>query len=162
MQCLLVADSVEEVREQIGVHRGARPPAVVDHWDRRVSAGFGLGIGTSFASLRRFWAVAARRNSSRAPVGPRSLSRSSLRMRLRCAKSISTFLRSRRDTWPSQDFAIARAMSRAPSWIDRGTLSYLFCDPRHQTACSTHRAAPLRKALRSKRVLQCRDDKVAG
>ena len=29
-----------------------------------------FGIGISFASLRRFWAVAARRNSSRAPVGP--------------------------------------------------------------------------------------------
>ena len=45
-----------------------------------------------------------------------------MRMRLRWANSISTFLRSRRDTRPSQDFAIAHAMSRAPSWIDRGTL----------------------------------------
>jgi hypothetical protein len=40
-----------------------------------------LGIGISLASFRRFWAVAARRNSSRAPFGPLSLSRSSLRMR---------------------------------------------------------------------------------
>jgi len=34
-------------------------------------AGFGCGIGTSLASFRRFWAAAARRNSSRAPFGPR-------------------------------------------------------------------------------------------
>ena len=61
-------------------------------------AGFGLGIGISFASLRRFWAVAARRNSSRAPHGPRSRRRSRRRMRLRWANSISTFLRSRRET----------------------------------------------------------------
>jgi hypothetical protein len=61
------------------------------------------------------WAVAARMNSSRAPVGPRKRRRSSLRMRLRCANSISIFLRSRRDTRPSQDRAISRAMSRAPS-----------------------------------------------
>ena len=54
-----------------------------------------LGIGVSFASFRRFWAAAARRNSSRAPFGPRSRSRSSLRIRLRWANNISTFLRSR-------------------------------------------------------------------
>lgn len=30
-------------------------------------AGFGCGTGISLASLRRFWAVAARRNSSWAP-----------------------------------------------------------------------------------------------
>jgi hypothetical protein len=30
------------------------------------------GIGISLASFLRFWAVAARRNSSRAPFGPRS------------------------------------------------------------------------------------------
>jgi hypothetical protein len=38
-----------------------------------------------FASFRNFWAVAARRNSSRAPDGPLILSRSRRRMRLRCA-----------------------------------------------------------------------------
>jgi hypothetical protein len=84
-------------------------------------AGWRFGIGISFASFRRFWAVAARRNSSRAPFGPLSLSRSSLRMRLRWANSISTFLRSRRAVRPSYELAIWRAMSRAPSWIDRGT-----------------------------------------
>ena len=53
--------------------------------------------GMSLAILRRFWAAAARRNSSRAPFGPRRRSRSSLRIRLRCANSISTFFRSRRE-----------------------------------------------------------------
>src|SRR5947207_6016624 len=56
-------------------------------------AGIGIGIGISLASCRRLWAVAARWNSSRAPFGPRNRSRSSFRMRLRCANSISTFLR---------------------------------------------------------------------
>jgi hypothetical protein len=45
-----------------------------------------------------------------------------LRMRLRCANSISTFLCSRRNTRPSQDLAISRAISGAPSWIERDTL----------------------------------------
>jgi hypothetical protein len=41
---------------------------------------------------------------------------------LRCANSISIFfLRSRRDVRLSQDFAIARAISRALSWMERGT-----------------------------------------
>ena len=43
-------------------------------------------------------AVAARRNSSRAPQGPRNRSRSSRRMRLRLANSISIFFRSPRET----------------------------------------------------------------
>jgi len=42
-------------------------------------------------------------------------------MRLRWANSISTFLRSRRDVRPCQDLAISRALSRACSWIERGT-----------------------------------------
>jgi hypothetical protein len=50
------------------------------------------------ASLRMFWAVAERRNSSLASHGPRKRSRLSPRMRLRCAKSISTFLRSLLET----------------------------------------------------------------
>jgi Raf kinase inhibitor-like YbhB/YbcL family protein len=43
------------------------------------------GRNGSIANLRRFWAVAASANSSWAPVGPRSLSRSSFRMRFRWA-----------------------------------------------------------------------------
>ncbi len=50
------------------------------------------------AILRRFWAVAARRNSSLAPFGPRRRNRSGLRIRLRWANSISTFFRCRRDS----------------------------------------------------------------
>ena len=42
------------------------------------------GIGLILASLRRFWAAAARWNSSFAPLGPRRRKRSSFRMRLRC------------------------------------------------------------------------------
>ena len=41
--------------------------------------------------------MAPRWNSSRAPLGPRNRSRSSLRMRLRWANSISTFLRRQRE-----------------------------------------------------------------
>ena len=39
--------------------------------------------GLSFANLLRFWAVAASRNSSRAPRGPLSLKRAIWRIRLR-------------------------------------------------------------------------------
>ena len=62
-------------------------------------AAIGDGLGISLASLRRFWAVAARWNSSRAPFGPRNRSRSSFRMRLRWANSISTFFRWQREAW---------------------------------------------------------------
>jgi hypothetical protein len=48
-------------------------------------------IGRSLASFLRFWAVAASKNSSLAPLGPRNLRRLSLRIRLRWANSISTF-----------------------------------------------------------------------
>src|ERR1700726_3871001 len=111
----LRVDSVEEVWELIGLN------AAVTVTLRRIAglilsqAGFRFGIGINLLDLRRVCGVAARRNSSRAPFGPRSRSRSSLRMRLRCANSISIFLRSRRDARPCQDFAISRAMSRAPS-----------------------------------------------
>lgn len=60
-------------------------------------AGVSAGAGISLASLRRFWAVAARWNSSRAPFGPHNRTRSGFRMRLRWANSISIFLRSRRE-----------------------------------------------------------------
>src|ERR1044071_6362987 len=91
--CPVSADIVEEVEfEVVAAKRvGGRGPA-----GGPVSlqvATIGAGTGSSLASLRRFWAVAARWNSSRAPFGPRNRSRSSLRMRFRCANSISTFLR---------------------------------------------------------------------
>jgi hypothetical protein len=53
----------------------------------------GGGRAISFASLRRFCAIAARVNSNCAPAGPRSRNRPSRRMRFRCANSISIFLR---------------------------------------------------------------------
>ena len=55
------------------------------------------GTGRSFASFRRFWAVAPRWNSSRAPFGPRNRRRLRPKMRFKCANSISTFLRSLHD-----------------------------------------------------------------
>ena len=60
----------------------------------QASVGSNETVGTSFASFLRFWAVAASRNSSRAPLGPRSRNRPSRRIRLRCANSISMRLRS--------------------------------------------------------------------
>jgi hypothetical protein len=60
----LMADSVEEVRSGRGVGDGWR---FCLSWQRRVvrqPAAMGCGIGISFASFLRFWAVAARRNSS--------------------------------------------------------------------------------------------------
>ena len=44
-------------------------------------------IRLSFANFRRFWAVAARVNSSCTPHGPRNRRRPSPRMRLRCANT---------------------------------------------------------------------------
>jgi len=77
--------------------------------------------GISLVSLRRFWAVAARRNSSRAPQGPRSRKRSSFRTRFRWAKSISTFFRWRIEVQCASVLAISRVTSRAASWIERVT-----------------------------------------
>ena len=56
------------------------------------TAANGGGRATSLASLQRFWAVAASVNSSCAPRGPRSLSRLSLKIRFKCANSISMHL----------------------------------------------------------------------
>lgn len=68
-------------------------------------------MGMSFASLLVFWTVASSRNLSLAPFGPLNVRRPSLRMRLRGANSISTCLR------------FLRAMSRAPSWMERRSLT---------------------------------------
>src|SRR5438132_1741 len=66
--------------------------------------------------------MAAKTNSSWAPWGPRSRSRPSFRMRLRCANRISIFLRSRRDCSKASVSAKDRATSRACSWMSRGIL----------------------------------------
>ena len=86
------------------------------------SAAAGGGRATSDASRRRFWAIAARTNSSWAPRGPRSRSRPSLRIRFKCANRISIVLRSRRDVSKPSVPASDRATSRACSWMSRGIL----------------------------------------
>ena len=67
------------------------------------------GAGRILASLRRFWAVAASKNSSFAPFGPRNRSLPNPRIRLRWAKSISTFFLSRIE----MAYCLVLAMSRA-------------------------------------------------
>lgn len=54
-------------------------------------ARIGAGAGISLASFRRFWAVAARWNPSRAPFGPRNRSRFRFRMRFNWVNTILTF-----------------------------------------------------------------------
>jgi len=91
----LASDIVEKVEFEVIVVPAACGRQGSD--DGRLSqvASLGAGTGINLASFRRFWAVAARWNSSRAPFGPRNRNRSSFRMRLRWANSISIFFRSR-------------------------------------------------------------------
>ena len=86
-------------------------------------AGFRIGgdLLAYFASLRRFCAVAVSRISSRAPERPRSLRRSSLKIRFMWAKAISTFLRSSRERLKAGVLAKARTRSRTGSSISRGS-----------------------------------------
>jgi hypothetical protein len=77
------------------------------------------GAGKILASLWRFWAVAASKNSSFAPNGPRNRNRLRPRMRLRWAKSISTFFRSRIEMTYCLVLAISRATWRASSCSSR-------------------------------------------
>src|SRR6202161_1225405 len=91
-------DSVEKVAEP-GVVDGAFYAARRQFrfwWPHPVAAACGIGI--NLAILRRFWAVAARRNSSLAPHGPLRRRRSSFKIRLSWANNISTFFRSRLET----------------------------------------------------------------
>ena len=119
---------------RVGVE--GRPFCRLLRWERRLAsptqplldahatqvAASGGARATSLASLQRFWAIAASVNSSCAPQGPRSLSRLSLKMRFKCANSISTRLRSRRDCSNALVPASARATSRASSLISRGIM----------------------------------------
>ena len=77
------------------------------------------GAGRSLAILRRFWAVAARRNSSFAPHGPRNRSRFRPKIRLRWAKSISTFFLSFIEMTYCSVLAMSRATCRASSCSSR-------------------------------------------
>jgi hypothetical protein len=74
-----------------------------------------LLIGLRRTSRLRFWAVAARRNSSLAPFGPLKRRRARRRILLRCANSVSTFFRRRQASTYCGVAACARAMSRASS-----------------------------------------------
>src|SRR5881392_2470487 len=116
----LADDSVEEVCFEVLRRRGSAVATMFVSGASPQVAEVGVGIGISMATFRRFWAVAARWNSSRAPFGPRNRSRSSFRMRLWWANSISTFLRWQREVLYASVLAISRAISRAPSWIERG------------------------------------------
>ncbi len=71
------------------------------------------GAGKPFADLRRFWAVAARRNSSFAPQGPGNRNLPRPRRRLRWAKSLSTFFPSFIEMSYWRVLAISRATWRA-------------------------------------------------
>jgi hypothetical protein len=79
-------------------------------------------IGLKRASRLRFWAVAARRNSSLAPFGPQRRKRVRRRIRLRWASSIPTFFRRRQASTCCGVAACARATSRASSCRSRGVL----------------------------------------
>src|SRR5580693_498202 len=96
---LLESDSVEQVGFGCSGQRWSVAAAALRRGESPHAAGIGVGTWISLASFLRFWAVAARWNSSRAPQGPRSRNLSSFKMRLRCANSISTFLRWRREVW---------------------------------------------------------------
>ena len=112
------AYSVEKLDLCCAVKRSPRSGARVPfHAGRMVCC-----AGMSFASFLRFWAVAARWNSSRAPHGPRNRSRRRPRMRLRWANSISTFFRSLQEMAYCRVCEMARATSRAGSYIDLVTL----------------------------------------
>jgi hypothetical protein len=92
------------------------------------AAAIGGGRTISLASRRRFCAMAASVNSSCAPRGPRNRRRPSFRMRFKCANSISTRFRSRRDCSNASVLANARATSRA-SFLPRQR-GQLRCTPR--------------------------------
>ena len=69
------------------------------------------------ASFRRFLAVAASRNSSSAPHGPRNRRRPRPRMRSRWANSFSTFFQSLIEMSYCLVMAISRATWRASSYL---------------------------------------------
>jgi len=81
----------------------------------------GGGLHTCRASLRRFCAVSVRSTSSRAPLSPRSRSRSSLNIRFMCAKASSTFLRSSQERLKAGVSAARRLGLRPKRVITRST-----------------------------------------
>src|SRR5690242_19957181 len=129
-QCPLLADFVAEVGDDRRVaggttfligrllpSKGWSDPAATELYApcAKQASVTGGGRTTSFASLRRFCAIAASVNSNCAPRGPRRRRRPSRKMRLRWANSISTRLRSRRERSNASVLASARATPRTSS-----------------------------------------------
>jgi hypothetical protein len=104
--------------------------AAVGRLCRRYAASISgsIFIGLKRASRLRFWAVAARRNSSLAPFGPLRRKRVRRRIRLRCANSISTFFRRRQASTYSGVAACAQATSRASSCRSRADRAKTRCE----------------------------------
>jgi hypothetical protein len=114
-----------EDRDQTHTSRGCSASCTLLRWtwSAGVSSGTeGIDGGHQLCELAWVCAVAERRNSSRALKGPRSLSGSKRRMRLRRVNSISIFFCSCRDPTSAPVLAISRATSLASSWIERVTL----------------------------------------
>ncbi len=119
------------------------------------------GAGKIFASLQRFWAVAARRNSSFAPHGPRNRSRPRPRMRLRCANSISTFFLSFIEMSYCSVLAMSRAIWRASSCSSRVILRAglsLVVHPKRPTrdACCSYFGVLFGTLIEHSALLMCR------
>ena len=85
-ELVVCGDSVEEVGVLAVLMLSGKQASLVSLYAGDVS-------GTNFASLRRFWAVAASWNCSVAPLGPRSRIIRKPIYRLRWANNISTFRR---------------------------------------------------------------------
>ena len=87
-----------------------------------VAARSGGGQTSRKAIVLRFWTMAARWNSSRAPERPRSRNRSKPWWVFKCAKRISTRFLSSRDLANAFVFICRRATLRASSCRSRGIL----------------------------------------
>src|SRR5260370_40384082 len=99
-------------------------PGMLDATDAQATHAVGVfsnGRQIWLARVFKFCTMAARWNSSRAPEKPRNRIRPKPWCVFRCAKRISTFLRSLRDLANSGVPIKARVASRASSCTSRGT-----------------------------------------
>src|SRR6266511_3615636 len=146
--CLSWVDAVEKVADEVGravrsafeslfssrssssflaglasLARVSNAPSMLDAIDAQAMhavAVFSNGRQIWLARVFKFCTMAARWNSSRAPEKPRNRIRSKPWCVFRCAKRISTFLRSLRDLANSGVPIKARVASRASSCTSRG------------------------------------------
>src|SRR6266571_3097502 len=103
--------------------RASNAPGMLDATDAQARHAVGVfsnGRQIWLARVFKFCTMAARWNSSRAPEKPRNRIRSKPWCVFRCAKRISTFLRSLRDLANSGVPIKARVASRASSCTSRG------------------------------------------